>query len=245
MPDAALLPAAETDTARDRLRAAIAKRNSRREAVRMAEATAARADALLREAESALAAFGNVDAECAAFRSSLVRQAVSSGGEVTTLDLPPHLHKRVRDRDAARARRDDIDGTKAQLAAELEMTKNTLSAAERAVSFAARDVLLEAAEHMAGRVYSARRALLAARDELSALVGLWVASDFVDGRLTALPIAAWVRRELDISGFAAPEAARQFAESMPALRAPTTEEFRRAVAALAEDADAPLPETAR
>lgn len=239
--------ATSTETsARHRLRAAIAKRNSRREAAASAEATLARAETLVREAEAKLRAFGDVDGEIAAHRACRLRAALDAGAEVAVEEAPPELRHKLSARDEARRHVSDLGAMRAQIGGELEAAKKALASSERAVVGAAAAVLTEHAADLAGEVYRRRRELVAAYDALVALSGVWVGGDIPDGRMAPLTLPAGAKAQLELAGLmCSDERGRRFYEPAPALPAPTGQQFHAALAALAEDADAPLPEIAR
>jgi hypothetical protein len=88
---------------RERLRAAIAEREKRRQRMEEAAAALDRANNLLREAENRLTTeLADVDAAIAAHHANRVKTWAGAGGEKPSGDVPKHLAARRKARDEAR-----------------------------------------------------------------------------------------------------------------------------------------------
>jgi hypothetical protein len=127
-------------TDRAALKEAISQRDRAKEALSVAEQTSTRAKAQLRQAESQLAAFGDIENEILKHRADLFAD-YARGGPKPSMDLPPALAAKEQGRDEAKTTANAAKAALINLSGELAKAQSVLAKAELKVTDAANEVL--------------------------------------------------------------------------------------------------------
>ena len=159
---------------RDVLRDAIAAQFSAAVALQAADGAAARALSLLTDAEAALAAFHDLDAEAGEYRAGRLREWAVTGGAQPSMDLPTDMVARREAKTGAAEHAAGMRRVHEALASDAVSAADALARAKDMVSEAAVAVMVHDAEKLAAELEAARQTAWRIEDHLRGLVGLWV-----------------------------------------------------------------------
>jgi len=173
------------------LAAAIRDRNTAKRARDKTAEAVERAQQLKRDREAALSTYGTVDADVTALQVGMMK----TGGTMS-LDLPPKLITRLRDRDQAKADLASALSVHTALVKELEGLEHDLADWEGTVKRNAAAVLAEEAERIANDLMVAKRTMWSLSDQLGGLAALYFPQD---GRAAPPPISKRALDALDVT----------------------------------------------
>jgi hypothetical protein len=223
---------APPDPQRAALSAAIAEREAKREALRLAQQTESRGRELLRAAGAKLAAFGDLDAVIVQHRATRIKDA-AKGGPAANLDLPADLVHCRAARDEARehfaANKAAVEGLKGDLA----IAEKAFDRAKRNVSECASSVIAAHAAEQAAVLRAAWSNVWHLTDVLNALRGAWLPT-----RAELPPDAVRLLQLIAGIDF------RQWAGGKNNALVRAGERWKGWHAALCRNPDAPMPESA-
>jgi hypothetical protein len=167
-------PAGIVHPVRARLARAIVARDAVKGRLDDARQAEQRGRDLLADAETRLAAFGDIDAEIVEFRATKFKAAATSGAAPAAMTLPASLLARERGRDEARAAVAAAKLAHESLAADLERTEKAHARADQEARAVAAEILVEEGIKVAASLRAAWSTVWRQMDELSALSTTWL-----------------------------------------------------------------------
>ena len=224
-----------TEPPRERLRAAIKRRRERQRQLALADAALKRGEECVAAAEAKLKVYSGVDRMAADWRASKLRSAVDAGSDAGVLDLPRDIAVFEELRDKAKAEIEAAGMVRGQLAAERAEAQRLDDQALFEVLELAQAVLFAETNHLAAALRAARCAFVAAYHQLQALSRVYAR---IPGGVGPIAVGLDAVKELQI---AAPFCEEAYTRLGTTQKVPTTEAYRAALDALAENADAKLP----